>query len=675
MPSTARSNLSQIKTTKPTSAMPAVIGERYRAPHWSTVVQRAQAMPETLTPRDVLTLQRSIGNRATVTLLTHSTGMQAKLKLGPVGDKYEQEADRVAGQVVRQIDGPQPVQRMDEEEELAQAKPLSYGRSDLQRKNDSRPKLVFTKPGEGTIHQPRPLAAGISRVQRVPNPQFAKERFVQRRQEEEDEPAQRKPIHGSEGGEVESSVTQQIQAARGGGKPLDDAIRIKMEQGFGADFSSVRVHTGGRADTLNRSLNARAFTVGNDVFFGKGQYNSGSSSGQKLIAHELTHTVQQGDAGLQRSPFLTAVQRQSGTIGLIQRTPDLVRLEQKLGRNKFRKVDAARQTEYFDQLADDQLERYKLMQNSQFENLVDSLQESLLTSLGGNTATIAQIADLLGAAVETGEDAAQVIEMLPEFFGSMSIMCPALADSTMEGFGGFTGGVKDTYEGGSGFLNQHKYVEGGLTTLSGVSGLLSLVPGIPDFVGVAGAGAKSLAGVTKLTNIRINQTAINRLRTDGSTNTALKEALDVLEAKLDFWAYIEGGMQTGLGAIEGVGSMYGSVTKWVTGAISKGTETAYSWLPSIGRALGSYTGLVDSNTTVKENEGREKIEGKRKMWLAVKSVESGGNPEHIGRLHRLAVLIEPDYAEEISQAVSTLGQQLNTRVTQAIHEKATWNPT
>jgi hypothetical protein len=66
-----------------------------------------------------------------------------------------------------------------------------------------------------------------------------------------------------------------------------------MERAFGADFSSVKVHTDAEADTLNQELNARAFTTGQDIFFRQGEYSPGSGSGQKLIAHELTHVVQQ----------------------------------------------------------------------------------------------------------------------------------------------------------------------------------------------------------------------------------------------------------------------------------------------------------------------------------------------------------------------------------------------
>jgi len=67
-----------------------------------------------------------------------------------------------------------------------------------------------------------------------------------------------------------------------------------MESALGSDLSGVRVHTGGEADVLNRSLQAKAFTTGSDVFFSQGAYRPGSASGSHLLAHELAHVVQQG---------------------------------------------------------------------------------------------------------------------------------------------------------------------------------------------------------------------------------------------------------------------------------------------------------------------------------------------------------------------------------------------
>jgi hypothetical protein len=84
-----------------------------------------------------------------------------------------------------------------------------------------------------------------------------------------------------------------IQRARGGGQALDSGTRAGMESSFGADFSGVRVHADAGADSLNRSLNARAFTTGQDIFFKQGEYSPGSSGGRELLAHELTHVVQQ----------------------------------------------------------------------------------------------------------------------------------------------------------------------------------------------------------------------------------------------------------------------------------------------------------------------------------------------------------------------------------------------
>jgi hypothetical protein len=93
--------------------------------------------------------------------------------------------------------------------------------------------------------------------------------------------------------EVAPEIEEAIQRARGGGQALDSGVRAQMEPALGADFSGVRVHTGSEADALNRKLNARAFTTGKDVFFRQGAYSPDSSSGRELLAHELTHVVQQ----------------------------------------------------------------------------------------------------------------------------------------------------------------------------------------------------------------------------------------------------------------------------------------------------------------------------------------------------------------------------------------------
>ncbi|HEY9604553.1 MAG TPA: DUF4157 domain-containing protein, partial [Allocoleopsis sp.] len=96
--------------------------------------------------------------------------------------------------------------------------------------------------------------------------------------------------------DLESSIQQ----SRGNGQPLGDNIRTPMEQAFGADFSGVRVHADAHSDQLNQSIQARAFTTGQDVFFRQGAYEPESRNGQELLAHELTHVVQQNGSAVQQ---------------------------------------------------------------------------------------------------------------------------------------------------------------------------------------------------------------------------------------------------------------------------------------------------------------------------------------------------------------------------------------
>lgn len=94
-------------------------------------------------------------------------------------------------------------------------------------------------------------------------------------------------------------VTNQIKSTQGGGKPLGNEARSFMENRFDRDFSNVRIHTGNYASQLNNELNAQAFTVGSDIYFNENKYTTETTEGKHLLAHELTHTIQQGN-GLNR---------------------------------------------------------------------------------------------------------------------------------------------------------------------------------------------------------------------------------------------------------------------------------------------------------------------------------------------------------------------------------------
>lgn len=94
----------------------------------------------------------------------------------------------------------------------------------------------------------------------------------------------------AEGGAT--GVQRKPQIPSGGGAPLPGAVKSKMEGKLGADLSDVKIHTGGDSEKASEDLNAKAFTIGNDVHFGSGQFDPSSKEGEKLIAHELTHVVQ-----------------------------------------------------------------------------------------------------------------------------------------------------------------------------------------------------------------------------------------------------------------------------------------------------------------------------------------------------------------------------------------------
>lgn len=102
---------------------------------------------------------------------------------------------------------------------------------------------------------------------------------------------------GSQKGQpVDRKDERRIKEIKNGGKPLSPSTRSFFESRFGHDFSDIRIHTGSRADEAARSINAEAFTHGTDIVFREGRYAPNKPGGKRLLAHELTHTIQQGHA-------------------------------------------------------------------------------------------------------------------------------------------------------------------------------------------------------------------------------------------------------------------------------------------------------------------------------------------------------------------------------------------
>jgi hypothetical protein len=99
-----------------------------------------------------------------------------------------------------------------------------------------------------------------------------------------------------EGGRVHPAVTAQIASQRGRGTPLAPDLQTQLSTSLGDSFSDVRVHTDPLAGALARSVQARAFTTGSDIFFASGEYEPHTSAGQALLLHEVRHAQQQRGA-------------------------------------------------------------------------------------------------------------------------------------------------------------------------------------------------------------------------------------------------------------------------------------------------------------------------------------------------------------------------------------------
>ncbi|MBO2011554.1 DUF4157 domain-containing protein [Hymenobacter negativus] len=204
------------------------------------------------------------GNFFEPTAATAAPPVQMKLTVNKPGDKFEQEADRMADKVMRM-----PAPAASEEK--------------LQRQPDDKLQKA---------------PAPEEKVQRAE----LKDDKIQKKEDEklqkkEDDKLMRK---GDGTPAVAASTQAAISQKTSGGQPLSADVRSYMEPRFGADFSQVRIHNDPESASLSNHLSARAFTHQNHVFFSRDQYQPGTSEGKQLLAHELTHTIQQGHA-VQRS--------------------------------------------------------------------------------------------------------------------------------------------------------------------------------------------------------------------------------------------------------------------------------------------------------------------------------------------------------------------------------------
>ncbi len=163
------------------------------------------------------------------------------------------------------------------------------------RPNTIYPSLEVSQPGDESEHEADAMADTIMRI--------PEQNFIQRKCAGcGEEKVHRKPIasfiqrkESSPGTLATDAISNQINASKGNGSSMGSDTQSFMQSRFGTDFSDVKIHIGGEAVQMNRELSARAFTVGNDIYFNEGQYNPDSGEGKHFLADELTHIVPQGE--------------------------------------------------------------------------------------------------------------------------------------------------------------------------------------------------------------------------------------------------------------------------------------------------------------------------------------------------------------------------------------------
>lgn len=233
-------------------------------------------------------LHRGLGNQALQRMLAEGT-IQARLKVGTPNDKYEQEADRLAEQVLRMPvsanidrgqggDKPGRCALTDHTDVRLQTKHIAQQITPLAQQH----KQSGGVPQKEDNHS-RPYVRRVGHVIRRP---------INQMRDEEEMLQAKVASHGMP--EITSNLGVKIQSLRGGGRSLPESARGFFEPRFRHDFSQVRIHNDSHAADLARGINARAFTIGRDVVFGTGQYSPENAAGRQLLAHELTHVIQQG---------------------------------------------------------------------------------------------------------------------------------------------------------------------------------------------------------------------------------------------------------------------------------------------------------------------------------------------------------------------------------------------
>lgn len=219
-------------------------------------------------------------------------GVQAKLNIGKSNDKYEVEADKVADTIVSNKKNSNP------ESFFSPSAVVQKKSSELQKQEET-----IQNKKETTILESPKIGEKAPSIKSLIQQKKTEEEVQTKEEEEIQAKEEEKELQMSASADANPTDTTTIESnlnrTKGGGSSLGGAAKKEMESGFGADFSNVKIHNDSNAVQMNKELGSQAFASGNDIYFNEGKYNPDSQDGKHLLAHELTHTVQQGASGVQ----------------------------------------------------------------------------------------------------------------------------------------------------------------------------------------------------------------------------------------------------------------------------------------------------------------------------------------------------------------------------------------
>lgn len=191
-------------------------------------------------------------------------------------------------------------------------------------------KAETTATAENKVNAPKKEKATVKPVPFIkPVLQTKKEEDVQQKKEEETQSnEQEQQLQKSSASDTNptdnNNFESKLNSTKGSGSALPKGVKTEMESGFGADFSTVKIHTDSNAVQLNQQLGSQAFATGNNIYFNQGKFNPSSQSGKHLLAHELTHTVQQG-ATVRMKPDTIQATALLQAFGFVDLIPDWIK--------------------------------------------------------------------------------------------------------------------------------------------------------------------------------------------------------------------------------------------------------------------------------------------------------------------------------------------------------------